>query len=294
VSEPQTEYGFTLPVGLVDAEGTHHREGSMRLATARDEIEPLRDARVRENGAYLSVLKLARVLTNVGAIQPVTPTHVEQLYASDFAHLKRLYEQINSASAGPSTQPAAAAGVPIPAAASGTPVPAAASGTPVPAAASGAPIPAAAPRPPALAGVSDTALDWMLDDALPAGPGEPEAVPIGVLQDRERAASREALMRSATVPRRGRVHEGIGPRTEALGPHADPPLVGAASAEPLMRLSSQPPATSPPPRSVERAIGTGGPAHGGVDMEEVYEEMIVRLRRELLVERERMGAPFGA
>ena len=45
----QTEFAFTLPRGFVDDAGTLHREGVMRLATARDEIEPLRDARVKEN-----------------------------------------------------------------------------------------------------------------------------------------------------------------------------------------------------------------------------------------------------
>lgn len=130
-----------------------------------------------------------------------------------------------------------------------------------------------------------------------------------MLQDRERAASREALMRSPTTPRRGRVHEGLGPHTEALTPQTDtlglqtdtlspynsPQPTREASAEPLMRLSSHPPAT-PPARSAELATGSdaaGGLANGGVDMEDVYEEMIVRLRRELLSERERMGAPLG-
>ena len=54
----KTEYAFTLPRGLVDSAGAVHREGTMRLATARDEIEPLRDANVRQNEAYLSVLLL--------------------------------------------------------------------------------------------------------------------------------------------------------------------------------------------------------------------------------------------
>ena len=64
----RTEYAFTLPRGLADAAGTVHREGTMRLATARDEIEPLRDARARQNEAYLAVLLLARVVTRIGVI----------------------------------------------------------------------------------------------------------------------------------------------------------------------------------------------------------------------------------
>jgi len=92
----RTEFAFTLPRGYVDAEGTVHREGTMRLATARDEIEPLRDAQVRQNEAYLAVLLLARVITSLGEITEITPELVEGLYAADFDHLQRLYERLNT------------------------------------------------------------------------------------------------------------------------------------------------------------------------------------------------------
>ncbi|MDQ4048459.1 MAG: hypothetical protein M3131_03635 [Actinomycetota bacterium] len=92
----QTEIQFTLPRGYADPAGNVHCEGTMRLATARDEIEPLRDAAVRQNDAYLSVLLLARVVTRIGDIDQVTPALVESLYAVDFDHLQRLYERINS------------------------------------------------------------------------------------------------------------------------------------------------------------------------------------------------------
>ena len=92
----KSEFAFTLPRGLVDAEGTVHREGTMRLATARDEIEPLRDAQVRQNEAYLAVLLLARVVTRIGTVTDITPDVVENLYAADFDHLQRLYERINT------------------------------------------------------------------------------------------------------------------------------------------------------------------------------------------------------
>src|ERR687886_1859930 len=92
----RTEIPFTLPRGLVDAAGGVHREGTMRLATARDEIEPLRDPEVRRNEAYLSVLLLARTVTRIGAITEITPEVVEGLYAADFDHLQRLYERINT------------------------------------------------------------------------------------------------------------------------------------------------------------------------------------------------------
>jgi selenocysteine lyase/cysteine desulfurase len=92
----QTEYAFTLPRGYVDAAGTVHREGTMRLATARDEIEPLRDVQARQNEAYLAVLLLARVVTRIGDLQAITPDVVEGLFAADFDHLQRLYERINT------------------------------------------------------------------------------------------------------------------------------------------------------------------------------------------------------
>jgi hypothetical protein len=92
----QTEIAFTLPVGYVDDHGARHREGTMRLATARDEIEPLRDVQVRTNSAYLSVLLLARTVTRIGSVTDVTPGLVERLFAADFDHLQRLYERVNS------------------------------------------------------------------------------------------------------------------------------------------------------------------------------------------------------
>jgi hypothetical protein len=92
----QTQYAFTLPKGYVDAAGAVHREGTMRLATARDEIEPLRDLDVRRNEAYLTVLLLSRTVTSLGDLGEVTPEVVEGLYASDFDHLQRLYERINT------------------------------------------------------------------------------------------------------------------------------------------------------------------------------------------------------
>jgi hypothetical protein len=92
----RTEYPFTLPRGYVDAAGNVHREGAMRLATARDEIEPLRSAEVKQNEAYLSVLLLSRVVTRIGELSDVTPDVVENLFAADFDHLQRLYERLNT------------------------------------------------------------------------------------------------------------------------------------------------------------------------------------------------------
>lgn len=93
----QTEFAFTLPKGFIDAEGALHREGVMRLATAMDEIAPMRDARVRENPAYLNVILLSRVVTRLGALKAVEERVVEELFSSDLAYLQDLYRRINSA-----------------------------------------------------------------------------------------------------------------------------------------------------------------------------------------------------
>lgn len=91
----RTEYDFTLPKGYVDGNGTLHKKGTMRLATARDEIEPLRDPRVRENEAYLTVIILARVVTTLGTVDQVTPKTIEELFAADLGYLQDLYGIIN-------------------------------------------------------------------------------------------------------------------------------------------------------------------------------------------------------
>jgi hypothetical protein len=90
-----TEYPFTLPKGYVDDEGTLHREGVMRLACARDEIEPLRDARVKDNEAYATVIVLAKVITELGSVSRVTTKIVEGLFASDYQYLQDFYRIIN-------------------------------------------------------------------------------------------------------------------------------------------------------------------------------------------------------
>src|SRR6266566_6055430 len=91
----QTEFEFTLPRGYIDTQGNLHRRGTMRLATALDEIEPLQDARVRANEAYLSVLLLSRVVTRLGDISQVSPAIVEKLFSADLAYLQDLYIQVN-------------------------------------------------------------------------------------------------------------------------------------------------------------------------------------------------------
>jgi hypothetical protein len=92
----RTEFSFMLPRGYVDESGTVHRSGVMRLATARDELVPLRDDRVRENPPYLSVVLLARVITRLGTIDDIHAGIVEELFASDLAFLQDLYKRVNA------------------------------------------------------------------------------------------------------------------------------------------------------------------------------------------------------
>jgi len=91
----RTEHPFTLPLGYVDADGTLHREGTMRLATAADEIHPLRDAQVQQNEAYLIVIILSRVITSLGSLGQVNTKVIEGLYAADLAFLQDLYNTVN-------------------------------------------------------------------------------------------------------------------------------------------------------------------------------------------------------
>ena len=93
----QTEIEFELPKGYVDETGTLHRRGTMRLATAADEILPLRDPRVQQNEAYLAVIVFARVITRLGSLPDVHTGVIEGLYASDLGYLQRLYERFNGA-----------------------------------------------------------------------------------------------------------------------------------------------------------------------------------------------------
>jgi len=93
----QTEFNFTLPLGYVDESGTLHKSGTMRLATAADEILPLRDPRVNANQAYLVIILLARVITRLGSIpeESINPGIVERLFSADLAYLQDLYRRIN-------------------------------------------------------------------------------------------------------------------------------------------------------------------------------------------------------
>ena len=91
-----TEFAFTLPRGYVGSDGNVHRRGVMRLATDRDEIEPLRDPRVQgADDPYLTIIVLSRVITQLGTLSAVTPREIENLFAADLAFLQDLYGVVN-------------------------------------------------------------------------------------------------------------------------------------------------------------------------------------------------------
>ena len=91
----RTEFEFTQPRGYVDDEGRVHRKGRMRLATAMDEIAPLRDPRVRANEAYLTIILLARVVTRLGSLTSVSTRLIERLFSTDMTYLQDFYRRIN-------------------------------------------------------------------------------------------------------------------------------------------------------------------------------------------------------
>jgi hypothetical protein len=91
----KTQYTFRLPRGYVDGEGNVHRDGVMRLATARDEILPLQDYRVQTNRAYLVIVLLSRVITKLGEQSHITVDMIENLFSTDLAYLQEFYRKIN-------------------------------------------------------------------------------------------------------------------------------------------------------------------------------------------------------
>ncbi len=91
----ETEFEFELPKGYVDKNGDVHRRGTMRLATAADEILPLRDPRVQQNQGYLTIVLLSRVITRLGTLSTINTRVIEGLFTMDLAYLQDLYQRIN-------------------------------------------------------------------------------------------------------------------------------------------------------------------------------------------------------
>ena len=84
-----------LPRGFKAPDGSIHRIGRMRMATVKDEIAPLTDARVQHNEAYLALMLLSRVITRLGDYQQVSPEMLENFFAADIIYLQDLYGYIN-------------------------------------------------------------------------------------------------------------------------------------------------------------------------------------------------------
>lgn len=95
--ELKTVYPFCLPKGYVDAEGTLHREGRMRLATAGDELSALRDPRVKEDETMLNTVLLSKVVVSLGTLPAITPEIIQGLLICDTEYLQNMYDTINRA-----------------------------------------------------------------------------------------------------------------------------------------------------------------------------------------------------
>ncbi len=91
----ETEFEFELPKGYVDKNGDVHKRGTMRLATAADEILPMRDPRVQQNAGYLTIILLSRVITRLGTLSTINTHVIENLFTMDLAYLQDLYQRIN-------------------------------------------------------------------------------------------------------------------------------------------------------------------------------------------------------
>ncbi|MFP2896534.1 hypothetical protein [Corallococcus sp. 4LFB] len=94
-SQTPTEFAFRLPHGYRDSEGNLHRDGTMRMATAFDEIGPLKDPRVQANPGFLVIILLSRVIARLGTLEHLHPKIIEGLLAADLLYLQEFYRRIN-------------------------------------------------------------------------------------------------------------------------------------------------------------------------------------------------------
>jgi hypothetical protein len=90
-----TEFPFTLPIGYGAPDGSLCRQGNMRLATAHDEFQAMRDPRVQANPAYLVVVALARVVS-LDKVDVMSTLIIEELFLRDFTFLQKLYNKVNA------------------------------------------------------------------------------------------------------------------------------------------------------------------------------------------------------
>lgn len=90
-----TEFAFTLPVGLADFQNRVHRQGIMRLATARDELVVHKHPEVQDNPAYGFLIMLSQVISRLGSLNTVNPQLLESLVLRDLAYLREFFNRIN-------------------------------------------------------------------------------------------------------------------------------------------------------------------------------------------------------
>jgi hypothetical protein len=90
-----TTFDFVLPRGLVDAQGTVHAAGTMRLATARDEMIADKDPRGQDSPTYRTLIMLSQVITKLGTLATIEPEQLENLFTKDLAYLNEFYNRIN-------------------------------------------------------------------------------------------------------------------------------------------------------------------------------------------------------
>lgn len=90
-----TQLSFTLPRGLVDNSGVAHRQGIMRLATARDELVAYKHRHVQAYPEYLMLVLLSQVVIQLGTLESVSPDDLENLLTQDLAYLRELYNRMN-------------------------------------------------------------------------------------------------------------------------------------------------------------------------------------------------------
>jgi len=90
-----TEFNFCLPRGLIDHEGNLHRQGKMRLSTARDELMLQRDCRVQTQSAYGTLVLLSQVIVQLGTLPRAEPEQLERLFTQDLTYLKEFYNRVN-------------------------------------------------------------------------------------------------------------------------------------------------------------------------------------------------------
>lgn len=91
----RTQYEFDLPKGYIDQNGELPRHGMMRLATAKDELDAMRDPKAKANPQYVSIIMLSKVIVQLGALDHVSPEIIESLFVSDLNFLQNLYTTIN-------------------------------------------------------------------------------------------------------------------------------------------------------------------------------------------------------